>query len=91
MLGFARQSYYEWLENPYSQRDWDDAHLANVLFDLHHDDPPFGYRFLADELKDRGHAVGENRVHWIGKRSDLVDDHQEGYEGRRQVARSRGE
>ena len=63
VLGFARQSYYEWLENPISQRDWDDAHLANELFDLHHDDPPFGYRFLCDELKDRGHVVGENRVH----------------------------
>ena len=67
VLGFARQSYYEWLENPISQRDWDDAHVANTLFDLHHNDPPFGYRFLADELKDRGHRVGENRVHRICK------------------------
>ena len=67
MLGFARQSYYEWLACPISQRDWDDAHLANELFDLHRDDPPFGYRFLTDELKDRGHHVGENRVHRICK------------------------
>ncbi len=67
VLGFARQSYYEWLAEPISQRDWDDAHLANELFDLHRDDPPFGYRFLADELKDRGHVVGENRVHRICK------------------------
>ena len=67
VLGFARQSYYEWLADPISQRDWDDAHLANELFDLHRDDPPFGYRFLCDELKDRGHEVGENRVHRICK------------------------
>ena len=67
VLGFARQSYYEWLAEPVSMRDWDDAHLANELFDLHLDDPPFGYRFLADELKDRGHEVGENRVHRICK------------------------
>ena len=67
VLGFARQSYYEWLAEPVSMRDWDDAHLANELFDLHLDDPPFGYRFLADELKDRGHHVGENRVHRICK------------------------
>ena len=65
VLGFARQNYYEWLAGPISQRDWDDAHLANELFDLHRDDPPFGYRFLCDELKDRGHEVGENRVHRI--------------------------
>ena len=65
VLGFARQSYYEWLAEPVSQRDWDDAHLANELHDLHAEDPPFGYRFLADELKDQGHQVGENRVHRI--------------------------
>ena len=65
VLGFARQSFYEWEAEPISNRDWEDAHLANELFDLHHDDPPFGYRFLADELKDRGHQVGENRVHRI--------------------------
>ena len=67
VLGFTRQSYYEWLESPISQRDWDDAHLANELKALLQDDPPFGYRFLADELKDRGHQVGESRVHRICK------------------------
>ena len=65
VLGFGRQAFDKWARNPISQRDWDDAHLANELFDLHHDDPPFGYRFLCDELKDRGHRVGENRVHRI--------------------------
>ncbi len=65
VLGFARQSYYEWLAGPVSQRDWNDAHLANELLDLHRNDPPFGYRFLCEELKDRGHEVGENRVHRI--------------------------
>ena len=65
VLGFARQSFYEWCQNPVSQRDWDDAHLVNELLDLHEDDPPFGYRFLADELHDLGYHVGENRVHRI--------------------------
>ena len=65
VLGFTRQSFYEWQAQPICQRDWEDAHLANELFDLHRDDPPFGYRFLADELKDRGHKVGENRVQRI--------------------------
>ena len=67
VLGFSRQAFYEWEASPISQRDWDDAHLANELVDLHRDDPPFGYRFLADELHDRGHVVGENRVHRICK------------------------
>jgi putative transposase len=48
--------------NPVSQRDWDDAHLINAAYDIHHDDPAFGYRFIADELRERGLAAGENRV-----------------------------
>ena len=59
VLGLSTQGYYKWLKDPVCQRDWDDAHLANELFDLHAHDPSFGYRFLADELKDRGHFVGE--------------------------------
>jgi transposase InsO family protein len=45
-----------------SRRDWDDAHLINGAIDIHHDDPAFGYRFIADQLRERGLRVGENRV-----------------------------
>ena len=45
-----------------SQRDWDDAHLINAALDVHHDDPAFGYRFIADELPAGGITAGENRV-----------------------------
>jgi transposase InsO family protein len=65
VLGFSRQAFPTWQEGPIGQRDRDDAHLANALFDPHADDPTLGYRFLGDELKDRGHQVGENRVHRI--------------------------
>ena len=47
---------------PVSQRDWDDAHLINAAYDIHHDDPAFGYRFIADELRQRGLPAGENPV-----------------------------
>ncbi|SNT48034.1 hypothetical protein SAMN05421642_12542 [Rhodococcoides kyotonense] len=30
--------------------------------EIHADDPAFGYRFIADELPDRGIAACENRV-----------------------------
>ena len=30
--------------------------------DIHHDDPAFGYRFIADQLAERGIAASENRV-----------------------------
>lgn len=44
------------------RRDWDDAHLLNTAIDIHHDDPEFGYRFIADELSVRGVLAGRNRV-----------------------------
>ncbi len=62
VLGFSKQAFYKWCADPVSQRDWDDAHLINAAVDIHHDDPAFGYRFIADELRERGIATGENRV-----------------------------
>ena len=62
VLGFSKQAFYQWRANPCSSRDWDDAHLVNAAMDIHHDDPAFGYRFIADELPAKGIAAGENRV-----------------------------
>jgi putative transposase len=62
VLGFSKQAFYQWTRNPVSQRDWDDAHLTNAAWDAHHDDPAFGYRFIADELHQAGLTAGENRV-----------------------------
>ena len=42
--------------------DLDTAKLINAAYDIHHDDPAFGYRFIADELARQGIATGENRV-----------------------------
>ena len=62
VLGFSRQAYYAWLANPVSDREWADAHCANAVLDAHHDDPEFGYRFLADELRGQGMDVSDHRV-----------------------------
>ena len=62
VLGFSKQAYFKWCADPVSQRDWDDAHLINAAIDIHHDDPEFGYRFIADELAERGIAASRNRV-----------------------------
>ncbi|GAA1122564.1 hypothetical protein GCM10009582_19650 [Arthrobacter flavus] len=62
VLGRSTQGYYKWLQDPVSQRDWDDAHLIEVLREIHADDPTLGYRFLADELADHGATASENRV-----------------------------
>lgn len=63
VLGFSPQAFYKWRADPVSQREWGDAHLVNAIVDVHADDPEFGYRFIADELHDAGHRVGERRVH----------------------------
>jgi hypothetical protein len=60
---FARDTLiYQWRADPVSQRDWDDARSINAALDIHHDDPGFGYRFIADELPARGITAGRNRV-----------------------------
>src|SRR3954465_4278756 len=62
VLGFSKQAFYKWQAQPGSQRDWDDPPLIHAALDIPHDDPAFGYRFIADELRERGLSAGENRV-----------------------------
>jgi transposase InsO family protein len=62
VLSIARQPYYRWLANPVTDAEWDEAHLANAIFDAHRDDPEFGYRFLADEVRAEGHVVCDRTV-----------------------------
>jgi transposase InsO family protein len=53
-----------WQARPVSDRDWADAHLIDAALEIHHDDPAFGYRFIADELRaEHDITASENRVH----------------------------
>ncbi|GAA0236911.1 hypothetical protein GCM10009539_22760 [Cryptosporangium japonicum] len=61
-LGFSKQAFYQWKSRPVTDRDWADAHLINAAIDIHHDDPEFGYRFIADELAGQGTIASGNRV-----------------------------
>jgi transposase InsO family protein len=63
VLGLARQPFYRWLQNPFTDAQLDEAWLANAIFDAHRDDPEFGYRFLADEIR-REHPEVSDRVVW---------------------------
>ena len=62
VLNIARQPYYRWLKAPITDGELDDAYLANAIFDAHQDDPEFGYRFFADELRAGGHRVCDRTV-----------------------------
>lgn len=62
VLKIARQPYYRWLKAPVSAGELDKAYLANAIFDTHQDDPEFGYRFLADEVRAGGHQACDRTV-----------------------------
>jgi transposase InsO family protein len=63
VLKLARAAYYRWLDSPFTDGQLDEAWLANAIFDAHRDDPEFGYRFLADEVRQGDHVVSD-RVVW---------------------------
>lgn len=62
VLNLARQPYYRWLRCPVTDREVDEAWLANAIFDAHRDDPEFGYRFLADEVRHGGQQACDRTV-----------------------------
>ena len=62
VLGFTKQAFFKWRKNPVPQRDWDDAHLTNAAIEAHRDDPGFGYRFIADEVRAAGLSTSERRI-----------------------------
>jgi putative transposase len=62
VLKLCRQDYYRWRHRPVSDELLDEAYLTNAIFDAHADDPEFGYRFLADEVRTAGHVVCDRTV-----------------------------
>jgi putative transposase len=75
MLDFSKQAFYIWSACPVTDRDWACAHLINAAIDVHHDDPEFGYRFIADELPARGIAAGRSRVNRLCTQQRLFSVH----------------
>ena len=63
VLKLARAPYYRWVGDPVTDADWVQAHRANALFDAHHEDLEFGYRFLADEAREHGQPMAD-RTAW---------------------------
>ena len=59
---YPRQPSYRWLASPVTEAELGEAQLANAVFDAHRDDPEFGYRFLADEVRQGGCEVCDRTV-----------------------------
>ncbi len=64
VLKLCRQQYYRWLDEPVTDGQLEEAYLANEIFGAHRDDPEFGYRFLADEVRLGDHPDVSDRVVW---------------------------
>jgi transposase InsO family protein len=64
VLNLCRQQYYRWRNAPVTDAQLEEAWLANAIFDAHVDDPEFGYRFLADEVRLGDHPDVSDRVVW---------------------------
>jgi hypothetical protein len=62
VLKLCRQDYYRWLETPVTDALLDEAYLTNAIFDAHADDPEFGYRFPADEIRSVGFEACDRTV-----------------------------
>jgi putative transposase len=75
VLGFSRQAFYAWSNQPVSARDLADAYLTDAALGVHSDDPEFGYRFVADELHAAGHQVGERRVWRLCSQAQIFSVH----------------
>ena len=75
VLKFSPQAVYSWQARPVSERDLVDAYAMDAAYKIHADDPGFGYRFIADELADAGHAVSERRVWRICSQAGIVSAH----------------
>jgi len=75
LLAFSRQAFYAWQADPVSQRDLVDAYAMNAAYDVHADDPGFGYRFIADELAAAGHQICERRVWTICSPARITSAH----------------
>lgn len=62
VLGFSKRAFYQRLRKPFSDRDWEEAHLINAARDVWDEDRCQGYRLISDELVDDGWVVSERRV-----------------------------
>lgn len=64
------------VKDPVCRRDWDDAHLLDVIHEFHADDATLGYRFITDELEhEHGIQVGEKRVHRLCRTAGIHVSH----------------
>ena len=72
-MNLARSTYYYQIKNRKKavEREKEDAHLKDLIDDIHTDFPYYGYRFLREELKRRGHSVNTKKIRRLQRKFGL--------------------
>ena len=72
-MNLARSTYYYQIKNRRKalEREKEDADLKDLIDEIHTDFPCYGYRFLREELKRRGHNVNTKRIRRLQRKFGL--------------------
>ena len=72
-MNLARSTYYYQIKNQkkFLEKEKKDADLKNLIDDIHTEFPYYGYRFIHEELKRRGHIVNTKRIRRLQKKFGL--------------------
>ena len=72
-MSLARSTYYYQVNNRKKalEREKKDTDLKDLIDEIHTDFPYYGYRFLCEELKRKGHNVNTTRIRRVQRKFDL--------------------
>jgi len=72
-MNLARSTYYYQIKNRKKalEKEKEDADLKDLIDDIHTVFPCYGYRFLREELKRRGHNVNTKRIRRLQRKFGL--------------------
>jgi len=72
-MSLARSAYYYQMKNRKKalEREKKDTDLKDLIDEVHTDFPCYGYRFLREELKRKGHTVNTKRIRRVQRKFGL--------------------
>ena len=72
-MNLSRSTYYYQIKNREKalEREKKDTDTKDLIDDIHTDFPYYGYRFLHEELKRRGHSVNTKKIRRLQRKFGL--------------------
>ena len=73
-MSLARSTYYYQIKNKQKtlEKEKRDTVLKDLIDEIHMNFPCYGYRFLHEELKRRGHIVNTKRIRRLQRKFNLL-------------------